>query len=187
MQIQFRTLVLAGAVLAAPAVIVAQGPPRAAAPAQARPMGAGGVTRILNARRVLDLTPRQVAQLDSIERVLFAERRAAMAGMQPMRDSVRAGARSAESREARRDTARARMEAMRPQMEQMRRRDSVATAAAQRVLTEAQRQQWRELQAEQRGRMQGMREARGARRDGMRGRAPVRAPRDGAAPMRRPE
>ena len=188
MQIQIRHLVLAGAILAAPAVIAAQGPPRTAAPAQARAMApGGGVTQILNARRVLNLTPRQVAQLDSIERALFAERRAMRESMQPMRDSVRAGARSAASREAMRDSARVRMQAMRPQMEQMRRRDSIATTAAQRVLTDAQRQQWRELQAERRGRMQGMREARGMRREGMRGRVPMRAPRDGSAPARRPE
>jgi len=169
MRSTFRQLALIAAAVSAPALAIAQGPPRAATPGQARAVRPAGVTQILNARRALDLTPRQVAQLDSIERVVYTERRAAMARMAPMRDSVRASARTGQNREAMRDSARVRMERMRPQMEQMRLRDSTANAAAERVLTDAQRQQLRELRAEQRGRMQGMREGRGNRQErGMR-------------------
>jgi hypothetical protein len=157
-----------------------------AGPRQVAPRPAG-VTQILNARRRLDLTPRQVAQLDSIERVVFAERRANETRLRALRDSMRtqmqqqaAPATDAE-RAQRRDVMRARMEAMRPQMEQMRGRDSTANAAAQRVLTDAQRQQLREIEAEERGRQRGMREAQvRERRDGVR-----RERRDGPNPMRR--
>lgn len=154
------------------------------------------VTRILNLRRVLDLTPRQVAQLDSMERVQHAARRATMERMRGQmvarRDSMRparmrsdsARARmTPEQRNAARDSMRATMlarrEAMRPQMEEARRRDSVTRAAAERVLNDTQRQKLRELQAEERGRQRGLREARGERmireRQGMRPTAP-RAP-----------
>ena len=53
------------------------------------PRAGGGVTAILNARRALDLTPRQVAQLDSIERGLHAERQRVQAAMRPAMDSMR--------------------------------------------------------------------------------------------------
>ncbi len=186
MHIAFRHLALVGTLIAAPALVAAQGSARTAAPRQERaapPQGRGerpvGVTQILNARRVLDLTPRQVVQLDSIERTVYAQRKAAMDQMRVRRDSIRAKAPAAQDRQAMRDSARAsaraRMEAMRPQMEQVRQRDSTAGAAALRVLTDAQRQQLRELQAERRGRMAGMREARGMRgRDGARPRGGMR-------------
>jgi hypothetical protein len=83
-----------------------------------------------------------------------------------------AGVRSDSARGAMRDAMRQRMEAVRPQLERMRGRDSTARAAAERVLNDAQRQQLRELRAEERGRQRGLREARGARmgaRRGMRG------------------
>jgi len=138
------------------------------------------VTRILNLRRVLDLTPRQVAQLDSMERVQHAARRATMERMRGQmvarRDSMRPARMRTDSarprmtpeqRNAARDSMRATMlarrEAMRPQMEEARRRDSVTRAAAERVLNDTQRQKLRELQAEERGRQRGLREARGER------------------------
>lgn len=222
------TMVAGALALAWPALSAAQQP----AP-RIRELPRADATRILNLRRVLDLTPRQVAQLDSIERVQVAERRAMVEQARQRRDSLgggaagrmvpaRAGAAGAvrrgmvrdsiarmtpEARQAMRDsvarTARARMDAMRPQMEQMRQRDSVRRAAAERVLNDAQRQRLRELQAEARGRQQGLREARmrqgAARRQGpaMRGqtmrdgrpgaamRAPRPAPRGGAMVERR--
>jgi hypothetical protein len=184
-----RFTITAGALaLALPALASAQEP----AP-RMQELPRADVTRILDLRRVLDLTPRQVMQLDSIERVQVAERRAQAEQMRQRRDSMggqaavrrmqagpggRAGAvagrrvmvrdsaarMTPETRQALRDSvgrqARARMEEMRPQMEQMRQRDSVRRAAAERVLTDAQRQRLRELQAEERGRQRGLREAR---------------------------
>lgn len=157
-------------------------------------------TRILNLRRVLDLTPRQVAQLDSIERVQFAARRAMAEQMRARRDSM-AGTRAVARpgavggarpmpmrqrgvrvmRDSMRQRAEARMAELRPQFEQARQRDSMSRAAAERVLNDAQRQRLRELQAEERGRQRGLREARmrGARsvRGGMAGRATPGTPR----------
>lgn len=156
------------ALLAAPMIVAAQGPARGGAmvPAGPRPLPDASVTHILNARRALDLTPRQVAQLDSIERSLFAERRSTETRLRALRDSIRtqmmsqgAPANDAE-RAQRRDALRTRLEALRPQMQQLRGRDSTARAAAGRVLNDAQRQQLREMQAEERGRQRGMREAR---------------------------
>lgn len=187
-------LVLGALMLALPSLAPAQPGTAPRRPAPEGPQGAPGaraelppmdVTALLNARRALDLTPRQVAQLDSIERSLVAERRQMETRMRAMGDSVRASVQGtapapgerADRRRGVADSAmRARMETLRPQMEQMRRRDSASRAAAQRVLTDAQRQQVREMQAEERGRRRGMREARqGGRGGAMRG-----GPRGGA-------
>lgn len=147
----------------------------------------GNVTAILNARRALDLTPRQVAQLDSIERALHAERQRVAASMRPQMDSLRQRIRTqgvprdTAARRQMREQAARRQAALRPQLEQLRQRDSAANAAAERVLTEAQRTKWRELQAERRGFQRGMRAGRaGARGPAMRGQ-PMRG-----QPMRRP-
>jgi len=154
MRTQLKTLALAG-LLFAPALVLAQAPGGRGAPrAQGAPgaPGAGprgamppsAVTQILNARRQLDLTPRQVAQLDSMERVLWTERERLRAQMMPARrDSVRSD--------------------MRPQMQALRQRDSTTRVAAERILTDTQRGKLREMQAERRGYERGRREA------GMRG------------------
>lgn len=92
----------------------------------------GPITHLLNARRQLDLTPRQVAQLDSLERIQYAEH----------------------------EQFDARMEAERPQLDQRRRRDSSMSAAAERILNDSQRQRAREMQAERRGYERGVRESR---------------------------
>lgn len=166
-----RRLALSAGVLAMPALLMAQAPraPRdPAGPMAARTPAPSEVTRILNARRQLDLTPRQVAQLDSIERGVFAERRAMQQRLQAQRDSLRgdvagrARAGQRVDRDSVRARAQARMEALRPQMEQLRRRDSVARSAAERVLNDAQRQQYREMRAERRGYERGLRAGRGA-------------------------
>lgn len=205
-----RLTIAAGALaLAMPALAAAQQP----AP-RMRELPPADATRILNLRRVLDLTPRQVMQLDSIERVQVAARRAmadqmrarrdsvagtarqgmaARGGVRMMRDSVRAM--SPEQRQAMRDSMRQRAEArmaeVRPQLEQARRRDSVSRAAAERVLNDAQRQRLREIQAEERGRQRGLREARvrslrGGERRMIRPGTPGRVMRQGVAPGRRP-
>jgi hypothetical protein len=182
MRIKLQTLALTGLVLATPALALAQAPGRGAMPRA--PMAArgelppAGATVLLNARRQLELTPRQVAQLDSIERAQWADRERMRTQMRPAQDSMRAqmreraqrGERPAQdpaAREAMRAEMQRRMDAQRPMMQQMRQRDSVSRAAAQRVLTDAQRQKVREMQAERRGYARGMREARGA--GGMRG------------------
>ena len=173
-----------------PAVLAAQAP-RGGGPGTPRGGGPGdrprpaGVTRLLNARRQLDLTPRQVAQLDSIERVVVAERRALQERIRPSRDSMaqRVRAMRGTSRDSIRDAVRARVEALRPQLEQARRRDSSSTAAAERVLTDTQRQKLSEIRAEERGRMRGMREAQ--MRGRMQGRPAVRERRP--MPGRRPD
>lgn len=181
------THVLGLAVLALPAIALAQAappPPRQAPPpAGMRAPDRGpmrtGVSRLIDARRELDLTPRQLVQLDSIERVQVAERRAQQAGMIARRDSLRRDLESLRGagRDSLRAAARARMEAMRPQMEQARRRDSATMAAAERILTEPQRQRLREMRAEERGFQRGLRQGQVR---GMQGR---RGP-DGAMPER---
>lgn len=163
------TLVVGAALLAMPALAAAQpgrgapdGPPGGA---RGRGPGPGAVTHLLNARRELELTPRQVTQLDSIERVQFAERRALAERLRPMRDSLvqrgRTGPRTPGLRDSLQAEARKRMEASRPLMEQQRKRDSSLNAAAERVLNDTQRQKVREMQAERRGYERGIREGRG--------------------------
>lgn len=153
------TFATAAFALALPAIAGAQRP-------EPRELPRADATRIIGLRRQLDLTPRQLTQLDSIERVTHAERRA---NAEQMR--TRMVARRDSMRPRNDSLRRARMEAMRPQMEQMRRRDSTSRAAAERVLNDAQRQQLREIQAEERGRQRGMREARGGQ-----GRGQMRRP-----------
>lgn len=177
-----RAAVLGGTALAltATAATAASAQPGTMRRAPARPDAPAtrplGVTEILNARRALELTPRQVAQLDSIERTMFAERQRTQAAMQEqrgrmqteMRQRVERGERpaaTAAGRDSLRNAMRQRMEALRPQMEQMRQRDSVSRSAAERVLNDTQRQKVREMQAERRGYERAMRQpgARGGR------------------------
>lgn len=151
----------------------APGNPGMAGPMPGRavaPRAGGGVTAMLNARRLLDLTPRQVAQLDSIERGLHAERQRVTAAMRPAMDSMRQRVRTqgiprdSMQRQQLRQQAEQRRAALRPQMEQLRSRDSAATAAAERLLNDTQRGKWREMQAERRGFERGMRAGRGGQR-----------------------
>lgn len=149
-----------------------------------------GVTAIINLRRRLELTPRQLMQLDSIERGVAAQRTALMAQLRAeARRSGGPGGPGAVPRvgavRPMPDSVRARLAALRPQVEQLRRTDSAATAAAERILTEPQRAQLREARAFARGRASaargaargaGMR-ARGGMRGGMRG--PMMGPRPG--------
>ncbi|HRN53478.1 MAG TPA: hypothetical protein PK788_08270, partial [Gemmatimonadaceae bacterium] len=88
-----KFLALAAAIAGSANLATAQQAPAAPRAASA-PRAAGGVTAILNARRALDLTPRQVAQLDSIERGLHAERQRVTAAMRPAMDSMRQRART---------------------------------------------------------------------------------------------
>jgi hypothetical protein len=208
------TLFLGATALMAPALLTAQ-PPQGGPGGRGGPGGPGGpavpgargaqgprraelpgadVTALLNARRQLDLTPRQVAQLDSLERIQHAERSKFQESMRARRDSamqrqraVRAqggapGAGAGASPMSR-DSLRARMQAqvrteraaLQPQLDQMRRRDSTFRMAADRVLNDTQRQKVREMQAERRGYERGLRERRG----GQAGRGAIRDGRDG--------
>lgn len=154
-------------VLTLAALVTGFGGVATAQQAPAAPRARGGVTAILNARRALDLTPRQVAQLDSIERGLHAERQRVTAAMRPAMDSLRQRVRTQgvprdpAQRQQWQQQAEQRRAAMRPQMEQLRQRDSAATAAAERLLNDTQRGKWREMQAERRGFARGMRAGRG--------------------------
>lgn len=209
-----KTLAQCGLMIAAPSLMHAQAPGGgAAAGGPAGPRGRGpeaGVTQILNARRALELTARQVVQLDSIERVLHTEREKLMAQARPERDAMQAEMRQRVERGERpgqnpavRDSLhremRQRMERVRPQMEALRQRDSTSRVAAERILTDAQRTKVHEMQAERRGYERGRLEAemRGGRQNGMRqggrpgtmhrGMMPGRGPEGPGGPPRRPE
>jgi hypothetical protein len=169
------TKILAALLIAAPLVATAQvrpdGPGGPPGEGRGRPsMGATprdgaprepGVTAMLNARRQLDLTPRQVAQLDSMERGLFTERKALMERMQGQRRALQQP--GPQGRPISPDSMRARMQQLQPQMAQWRQRDSSALASAERLLTEPQRQKLREIRAYARGRADAMRQSRGPR------------------------
>lgn len=142
------------------------------------------VTAMLNARRALELTPRQVTQLDSIERVIVAERQRVATAQRPAMDSMRArmrtqGAPDERQRAEMRAQAESRREALRPEMERLRRSDSTANAAAERLLTDAQRTKWGQMQAERRGFERGVQAGRG-------GRQGARAPQGRAGQRGRP-
>lgn len=183
-----KLLTLAGLVIGFGGEASAQAPRGGAPGAAVAPRGPGNVTAMLNARRQLELTPRQVAQLDSIERGLHAERQRLAERARPAMDSMRQRVRTegvprdSAQRAAMRVQAEQRRSAMRPEMERLRQRDSVATAAADRLLTDTQRTKWREMQAERRGFERGMREGRG-RPQGMQNRPDNRGPKQ----MRRPQ
>ncbi|MEK0430298.1 MAG: hypothetical protein RL139_102, partial [Gemmatimonadota bacterium] len=116
-------------------------------------------------------------QLDSIERAVAAERRPALERMRAEREAMRG---REDGRPLSPDSARARAERLRPRLEQFRRSDSLATVAAERLLTDAQRQRVRELRAYARGRMEGGRGPRAGgapRARGMRGPRGMMGPR----------
>lgn len=203
------TLLLGATALMTPALLTAQ-PPQGGPGGRGGPGGPGGpvgpgtrsaqgprraelpgaeVTALLNARRQLDLTPRQVAQLDSLERIQHAERSKFQESMRVRRDSAMQRQRAATMP---RDSMRARMQAqmqaeraaLQPQLDQMRRRDSTFRMAADRVLNDTQRQKVRELQAERRGYERGLRAGRGGQggRSAMRGGRGGQGGRDGMRP-----
>ncbi len=129
-------------------------------------------SQLLERRRELDLTPRQVAQLDSIERVQFAQQRARRERMVQLRDSVCGDRRTCVLSPEQRDQFRAQMEANRGQREEMFRADSLARTRSYAVLDSTQRsrlQSIRERQVRQmRGGTRARMESRGFRRSEMR-------------------
>lgn len=170
--------------LAMPSVAVAQA---GMGSRRAGPGGRGGnpVAPLIDMRRQLDLSTRQLVQLDSIERTLVQNNRALQERLRARMDSMRPegperaeGARRAmtdsqrvQMRSQMRAQMQARMDSLRPLREQIARNDSTARARAMAVLTDSQRVQVRERQAEQRGFRRGMaaRRGPGSPRQGFRG------------------
>jgi hypothetical protein len=145
------------ALLAVPVAVQSQ---RGMGPRQG--MGVGNpVAPLIEMRRELNLSTRQLVQLDSIERALFERNRTIRERMRSRTDSVRP--RMREMTDEQRQTMRARADSMRALRQQVVRNDSTARAAAMRVLTDSQRTRVQVRQAERRGFLQG-RAAAGARR-----------------------
>jgi len=143
--------------LAAPVAVHAQ---RGAGPRMGG--GAGNpVAPLINMRRQLNLSARQLTQLDSIERSLLQRNRAVQERMRAGMDSIRP--RGRQLTDEQRTQLRARADSMRTLRQQVMRNDSTARAAAMRVLTDSQRVQVRVRQAEQRGFVRGRATARAGR------------------------
>ena len=163
-----RPLMVLATLFLVPAALAAQ--PRRARPAEAPPAGRPELgpspTELLDRRRELDLTPRQVARLDSLERTMVTRRRSQMNLARALRDSA-CGPSGRCSDSARRT--------LRDRLGQLRMRAIDTTIGRQALAV---------LDSTQRGRVQGMRMARARqgmamRREGMRGRGefgPRRAP-----------
>jgi hypothetical protein len=136
-------------------------------------MGGGGpggnpVAPLIDMRRDLNLTSRQLTQLDSIERTLIQRNQTVRERMRTRLDSLRP--RTRESGEAEIQRFRAESDSIRALRQVMARNDSTARAAAMNVLTDSQRVRVRERMAERRGFEAGrMSTMRGGAR-GMRGR-----------------
>lgn len=167
---------------ALPSTTFAQRP----APADVGP-GGNPVAPLIDMRRELNLSSRQVAALDSIERTLRNRNRTASERLEARRDSIMRQGRDVTTREEW-EGLRTRLDSLRPLREQIGRNDSTARAAAMAVLTDSQRVRVREMQAQRRGfaqgrsmdrrgmdgprgmrRAQGMRGMRGMRQGGARG------------------
>lgn len=143
--------------LAGPAILlVAMFPAVALAQRGTGPRRTGNpVAPIIDLRRELNLTSRQLVQLDSIERTLLEQNRAVQAQIRSRMDSAppRRMDRSLteEQRAQMREQMRARMDSLRPLRQQIARNDSLARERAMAVLTDSQRVRVREWQAERRG------------------------------------
>lgn len=141
------------ALLALPALVAAQPrAPRAPRPPAERPALQVSPTELLDRRRELDLSPRQVARLDSLERAMIARRRGTMEQMRQLRDSVCPPQQRCDLNEGDR-------RAMRDRMTQLRGRGFDTTLSRQTLSV---------LDSTQRGRIQGMRMGRGGERQAMR-------------------
>ena len=137
------------ALLALPLSLAAQPrAPRAPRPlADGPPMGVSP-TALLNRRRELDLTPRQVARLDSLERTHVARRRGIADQMRQLRDSACPPQQRCNLGESDR-------RALRDRMSQLQQRGVDTTMSRQALSV---------LDSTQRGRVQGMRMGRAGRR-----------------------
>lgn len=138
-------------------------------------VGGNPVAPLIDMRRELNLSSRQLVQLDSIERSLVQRNQALRDRMRTRLDSVRP--RTRESSEAEIQRFRAEGDSLRALRQVIVRNDSVARAAAMSVLTDSQRVRVRERVAERRGFEAGRRSnMRGGMR-GLRGRQGMEGPR----------
>ena len=134
-------------------------------------MGAGNpVAPLIDMRRELNLTGRQLVQLDSIERGLLERNQVVRQQLRSRLDSLRPRNRASSEEEI--AAYRAEGDSMRALRRVIVRNDSTARAAAMSVLTDSQRGRVRERTAERRGfeagRRSGVRGERGFRGDRMR-------------------
>jgi hypothetical protein len=168
-----RSITSAVAALAVAALLVSDA--EAQSPRGAPGRG-GSVSDIINSRRLLDLTPRQLAQLDSIERDQYRSRNDLRDRMMSRRDSLCANRRpcvlSREERAAFSDWA----NSQRPRRADMLRNDSLTRNRVMSVLDSAQRSRLSDLRSRGSGgrEMQGLRERRGMREMRMRERGGAR-------------
>jgi hypothetical protein len=127
--------------------------------------GSNPVAPLIDMRRELNLSARQLVQLDSIERGLIQRNQALRERLRSRLDSVRPRARQSSEEEIQRFRAEA--DSMRAVRQVIVRNDSVARASAMSILTDSQRVRVRERMAERRGfdagRMSTMRGQRGLR------------------------
>ena len=138
-------------------------------------VGGGGnpVAPLIDMRRELNLSARQLVQLDSIERTLLQRNETLRGRLRTRLDSLRPRDRQSSEEEIQR--YRAEGDSMRALRQVMVRNDSLARAGAMAVLTDSQRVRVREQMAERRGfeagRMNTMRRQGGIRggRPGMQG------------------
>jgi hypothetical protein len=134
-------------------------------------VGGNPVAPLIDMRRELNLSARQLTQLDSIERTLLQRNQGLRDRMRTRLDSVRP--RSRQSSEEEIAAFRAQGDSMRALRSVIVRNDSVARAAAMAVLTDSQRVHVRERVAERRGfqagRMSMMRGGHGGLRQGRMG------------------
>ena len=116
-------------------------------------MGGGGggnpVAPLIDMRRELNLSSRQLTQLDEIERSLIERNQALRERIRTRLDSMRP--RTRESSEAEIQRYRAEADSLRAVRNLIARNDSVARVAAMNVLTDSQRVFVRERMAERRG------------------------------------
>jgi len=144
-------------------------------------MGGNPVAPLIDMRRELNLSSRQLTQLDSIERTLLQRNQALRERLRTRLDTLRPRGRQSSEEEI--AAFRAQGDSMRALRNVIVRNDSVARAGAMAVLTDSQRVRVRERMAERRGfaagRMSAMRGGqRGIRqgRPGMQGRPGVQGP-----------
>jgi Spy/CpxP family protein refolding chaperone len=137
--------------------------------------GGNPVAPLIDMRRELNLTGRQLVQLDSIERALVQRNAVVRGRLRARVDSVRPRARRSSEDEI--AAYRAQADSMRALRQVMSRNDSTARVAAMSVLTDSQRVRVRERMAERRGFEAG-------RRSSMRGPRGIRDARPGTASPR---
>jgi hypothetical protein len=138
-------------------------PQAPARPGLGRMGTANPIAPLISLRRELNLTPRQLVALDSIERGLLQRNRTLQQRLAAQRDSLLRAARSAQTREERQALRARLIDSLRPLRQQIARNDSVARAQAMAILTDSQRARVREFQAERRGFVRGLALGRGMR------------------------